>query len=347
MMTNTTGKKPLLSCLTEGRGERVPIWLMRQAGRYLPEYRQVRAEAGSFLDLCYNPNLACEVTIQPLRRFELDAAIIFSDILVIPQALGQDLAFKEGEGPKLGPLEGVPRLEETAFLEKLAPVYEALSLVSAQLSPEKTLIGFAGAPWTLACYMIDGQGGGGFPKAQALMRERPSFFGQLIDCLVESIVLHLSKQIEAGAEVVQIFDSWAGALKAEEVSLWSLAPLLRITGELARLHPGVPVILFPRQIGQEGLLALAEDGRAAGVSLDQGQDLAWAAETLQSRITLQGNLAPETLKAGGDALHEETDRILRQLSKGSHIFNLGHGVMQHTPPEHVAALVEQVRRFKS
>lgn len=346
-MTNSDTDKPLLSCLLGEPGERPPIWLMRQAGRYLPEYRKVRAEAGSFLDLCYNPTLAAEVTIQPLRRFELDAAIIFSDILVIPQALGQELAFQEGEGPKLEPLQELPKLQETAFLEELAPVYEALALVAGQLGPEKTLIGFAGAPWTLACYMIDGKGGSGFPKAQAVMRQRPTFFGQLIDCLVESIVLHLSRQIEAGAEVVQLFDSWAGALQGDEVSKWSLAPLLRITGELARLHPGVPVILFPRQIDREGLLTVAEDGRAAGLSLDQGQDLAWAAEALQSRIVIQGNLAPETLKAGGEALHLEVDRILRQLSKGPHIFNLGHGVLQHTPPEHVAALVEQVRSFRS
>ncbi len=346
-MTNTANQKPLLSCLLEGRGPRPPIWLMRQAGRYLPEYRRVRAQAGSFLDLCYNPELAAEVTLQPLQRFNLDAAIIFSDILVIPQALGQELSFQEGEGPKLGPLVDLPRLDEATFTGKLNPVYEALALVASQLDRETALIGFAGAPWTLACYMIDGQGGGGFPNAQAVMRERPTYFGQLIDCLVEAIVLHLSRQIDAGAEVIQLFDSWAGLLTDEEVVHWSLAPLLRITGEIARLHPRVPVILFPRQIGQAGLLAIAEDGRAAGVSLDQGQDLDWAAKNLQNRIVLQGNLAPESLKAGGALLRDETDAILRCLGKGPHIFNLGHGVLQHTPPEHVAALVEQVRSSKS
>ncbi len=346
-MTTTTGLKPLLACLLEGPQGRPPIWLMRQAGRYLPEYRQVRAEAGSFLDLCYTPKLATEVTIQPLRRFDLDAAIIFSDILVIPQALGQDLRFQEGEGPKLGPLTAIPSLDESKFAAFLAPVYEALSLVSSKLGPETSLIGFAGAPWTLACYMIDGQGGGGFPEACRMMRERPTLFGQLVDCLVESIVLHLSNQVRAGAEVIQLFDSWAGLLEGNEVTQWSLAPMLRITGELARLHPDVPIILFPRNIGQEGLLTIAEDGRAAGLSLDQGHDLDWAASALQSRITVQGNLSPETLKAGGEALTEETDRILRSLGGGPHIFNLGHGVLQHTPPEHVAALVEQVRSFRS
>ncbi len=307
----------------------------------------MRAEAGSFLELCYHPKMAAEVTIQPLRRFDLDAAIIFSDILVIPQALGQELCFQEREGPKLGALEAIPRLREADFLAKLAPVYEALSLVSAKLDPAVTLIGFAGAPWTLACYMIDGQGGGGFPQALATMRERPTLFGQLIDSLVESIALHLSQQIQAGAEVIQLFDSWAGLLRDDEVDAWSLAPSLRITGEIARLHPEVPVILFPRQVGQGALQLLAEDGRPAGLSLDQDQDLLWAAESLQPRIALQGNLAPETLREGGEALERETRRVLECFSQGPHIFNLGHGVLQHTPPEQVAALVEQVRRFKS
>ncbi len=343
-MTSASEAKPLLHCLLHGRGPRPPIWLMRQAGRYLPEYRELRAKAGSFLALCNDPKLAAEVTLQPLRRFELDAAIIFSDILVIPQALGQDLTFQEGEGPKLSTLEAIPQLEEDDFLARLSPVYEALSLVSGKLGPETALIGFCGAPWTLACYMLEGEGGGGFPTAVQTMRQRPTLFGQLIDCLVEGVVLHLSHQIRAGAEVVQVFDSWAGLLAEEEVGQWCLAPLLRITGEIARLHPEVPVILFPRQVDREALLVLAEDGRPAGLSLDQDQDLDWAAANLQSRIALQGNLAPECLRDGGAALDRETDRILGALAGGPHIFNLGHGVLQQTPPEHVSALVERVRR---
>ncbi len=346
-MQHAADSKPLLDTLLHGRSARTPIWLMRQAGRYLPEYREVRAKAGNFLALCNAPDLAAEVTLQPLRRFDLDAAIIFSDILVIPQALGQELSFQEGEGPRLSALEAVPSLVEEDFVQRLDPVYQALSLVAAELGPGTALIGFAGAPWTLACYMVDGAGGGGFPRALEMMRQRPTLFGQIIDVLVESVVLHLSNQIRAGAEVVQIFDSWAGLLAPNEVWQWCLAPLLRITGDLARLHPGVPVILFPREVGREALEALAEDGRPAGLSLDQGQDLGWAAAELQGRIALQGNLAPEILMQGGETLLNEADRILQALAGGPHIFNLGHGVLQHTPPEHVAALVERVRAFKS
>lgn len=335
--------KPLLRVLAHERVDPPPIWLMRQAGRYLPEYRRVRAETGSFLDLCYSPKLAAEVTLQPLRRFGLDAAIIFSDILVVPQALGQDLAFVEGEGPRLEPIGTVPNLDETAFAARLGPVYEALAEVSATLDPAVALIGFAGAPWTLACYMIDGQGGGGFPLACRTMRQRPSHFGQLIDVLVEAVVLHLSRQVEAGAEVVQVFDSWAGLLAGDEVRQWCLAPLLRITAEMARRHPQVPVLLFPRQVDRGALEVLAEDGRPAGLSLDQGQDLAWAAATLQPRLAVQGNLAPETLQAGGEGLRREAAAILAALAGGPHVFNLGHGILQGTPPEHVAALVAQVR----
>ncbi len=344
-MSVTTRTKPLLRVLSQQRVSPPPIWLMRQAGRYLPEYREVRAAAGSFLNLCYNPERAAEVTLQPLRRFDLDAAIIFSDILVIPHALGQELTFVEGEGPQLPPLQELPEMEERAFLQQLDPVYEALKRVSETLSDDAALIGFAGAPWTLACYMLDGRGGRGFPRALQVMRQRATWFGQLIDRLVEAIVLHLSKQIQAGAEVVQLFDSWAGLLTHEEARLWSLAPMLRVTGELARLHPGVPVILFPRKVDQESLLALAEDGRAAGLSLDQEQDLGWAAEALQTRIALQGNLSPDALLEGGARLEREAGGLLDALKQGPHIVNLGHGVMQPTPPEHVAALVKQVRRF--
>jgi len=339
--------KPLLQVLNHQRRDPPPIWLMRQAGRYLPEYRDVRSQAGSFLNLCYNPALAAEVTLQPLSRFDLDAAIIFSDILVVPQALGVPLIFVEGEGPRLEPPAEVPRLEEGAFIESLQPVYEAISRVAASLPHAAALIGFAGAPWTLACYMLDGQGGGGFPVAVRTMRQQPTRFGKLIDVLVDAVSLHLSAQIEAGAEVVQVFDSWAGLLGEDEVKQWCLAPLLRITAEVARRHPNVPVMLFPRQVGRSALVHLAEDGRAAALSLDQGQDLQWAASALQPRTVVQGNLAPETLLAGGESLERETRTLLEALAGGPHIFNLGHGVLQGTPPEHVAALVAQVRAYSS
>ncbi|MEO1193414.1 MAG: uroporphyrinogen decarboxylase [Pseudomonadota bacterium] len=343
-MTASDPTKPFLRALNHEAVFPPPVWLMRQAGRYLPEYRETRAEAGSFLDLCYNPKLAAEVTLQPLRRFPLDAAIIFSDILVIPHAMGRDLTFAEGEGPRLTPLEGLPDYDPAAFLAHLQPVYDALSETAKGLPDATSLIGFAGAPWTLACYMLDGRGGTGFPRAVETMRQKPTYFGQLIDRLVEAIVVHLSKQVEAGAEALQVFDSWAGLLEGPEVAQWCLAPLLRITGELARLHPQIPVILFPRQVPQEALVSLAEDGRPAALSLDQDQDRHWAAKTLQPRITPQGNLSPDLLLAGGDALKHDLDDLLTCAASGPWIVNLGHGVIKETPPEHVAALVARVRQ---
>ena len=339
--------KPFIETLRHGRSSRIPLWLMRQAGRYLPEYRVTRSQAGSFLTLCFQPSLAAEVTLQPLRRFDLDAAIIFSDILVIPIALGQDVCFQEGEGPVLESLSSIPRLYEESFIKRLEPVYEAISFVSAKLDDNVSLIGFAGAPWTLACYMIEGRGGTGFPRALDFMRRQPTAFGQLIDCLTDCIVLHLSRQIDAGAEAVQIFDSWAGSLEDQEITKWSIAPLLHITRELASRYPNLPVILFPRNVSQEHLLSLVENSCAAALSLDQNQDLEWAARALQPHVALQGNLAPDSLTQGGPELEREVDRILSCLSEGAHIFNLGHGILKETPPEHVTALVERVRRFTS
>ncbi|GAB5468798.1 MAG: uroporphyrinogen decarboxylase [Rhodospirillales bacterium] len=345
-MTTHPTDKPLLRVLNHERVSPPPIWLMRQAGRYLPEYRQVRAEAGSFLKLCYSPKQAAEVTLQPLRRFPLDAAIIFSDILVIPHAMGRDLTFAEGEGPRLPPLMELPDYDEASYLAHLQPVYDALGETKAALPEAVALIGFAGAPWTLACYMLDGRGGQGFTRTLEIMRQKPTFFGQLIDRLVEATVLHLSKQIEAGAEVIQLFDSWAGLLREGEAMQWSLAPLLRITGELARLHPRVPVMLFPRQVTRESLAYLAEDGRAAALSLDQDQDRPWAAKVLQPRVALQGNLSPDLLLKGGKELEADTSALLEIFAAGPHIVNLGHGVLQGTPPEHVGALVRQVKRSR-
>lgn len=338
-------RKALLSALELETVMPPPVWLMRQAGRYLPEYRQIRAEAGSFLKLCYDPRRAAEVTLQPIRRFDLDAAIIFSDILVVLQALGQPLCFVEGEGPRLEPLTQVPRLDPVAFRKALEPVYAALAETRARLPAEKTLIGFAGAPWTLAGYMLDGQGHD-FPRALAELRRDSLFFSQLMDLLIEAVVEHLAAQVEAGAEALQIFDSWAGLLTEAEALRWSQIPLLRIAGSLALRCPGVPVILFPRNAPLSVLEAIAEDGRVAGLSLGSEVDPAWAAAKLQPRITLQGNLDPEVLVAGGAALDAAVEHLRETLGQGAWIMNLGHGILQQTPPEHVARLVARLRGQK-
>lgn len=335
--------KPLLRALEHERQERPPIWLMRQAGRYLPEYRALRAEAGSFLDLCYDPAKAAEVTLQPIRRYAFDAAIIFSDILVVPHALGQPLTFVEGEGPRLEPLESVPAFEPEAFRAHLAPVYEALARTRAALPDEVALLGFAGAPWTLAGYMLDGRGHA-FPRALDIMRRATGGFSALIDLLVEAVIEHLAAQVEAGADAVQIFDSWAGLLSEGEAVVWSQAQLSRICTGFALRCPGVPVLLFPRGAPASVLEALAEDGRAAALSLATEVDPAWAAEALQPRVTVQGNLDPQVLVEGGAALDAAVDRLSEALGSGSWICNLGHGVVPQTPPEHVARLVERVRR---
>jgi len=320
-----------------------PIWLMRQAGRYLPEYRATRAEAGSFLDLCFNVDLATEVTLQPIRRYDFDAAIIFSDILVIPMALGQGLRFAEGEGPLLDAMPERMELNRGRLKETLDPVYAAIGKTREALSVETSLIGFAGAPWTLACYMIDQRGKTGFPKALEAARGQSQAFVGLIDLLTETIVEHLSLQVQAGADVIQVFDTWAGLLQGSALERFSLSPMLRITGELNRRHPEVPVILFPREVPPEALLRLAEDGRPRGLTLDPHQDPAWAAGALQKHVALQGNLAPAVLRDGGAALDDAIDRLLATLGNGPYVMNLGHGVVPETPPEHVAQLVSRVR----
>ncbi len=339
-----TGNEPkaLLRALDHERVWPPPVWLMRQAGRYLPEYRQVRAEAGSFLALCYDPAKAAEVTLQPIRRFGFDAAIIFSDILVVPHALGQPLTFAEGEGPRLEPLETVPAFDPSAFRQHLAPVYAALAETKARLPRETALIGFAGAPWTLAAYMLDGRGHD-FPRALAEMRRDGVVFGQLIDLLVEAVIEHLVAQVEAGAEAVQLFDSWAGLLGETEAEIWSLGPLLRIAAGFVGRCPGVPLIVFPRNAPAAVLQALAEDGRIAGLSLGSDVDPTWAARALQPRLTPQGNLDPRLLVEGGAALDAGLDRLVECLGGGPWIMNLGHGIVPETPPQNVARLVERLR----
>ena len=342
----STGK--FLETLAGTRFPTPPIWLMRQAGRYLPEYRAVRATTRSFLEFCYTPDKAVEVTLQPVRRFGLDAAIIFSDILVVPDALGQKVWFEEGEGPKLEALTDPAdfgQLTRARLPEKLAPVYEAIRRTRAELPRETALLGFAGAPFTLACYMIEGSGSRDFAKVKGWAYRHPDSFGLLIDLLVDAVVDHLVNQIDAGADAVQLFDSWAGVLPEEQLFGWSLEPMVRIAHAVHARHPKTPIIAFPRAVGPATLMYRRNDAFAA-LSIDTGIGAHWAARELQPHICLQGNLDPLMLVAGGAALEREATRILDKLGHGPFVFNLGHGVVPQTPPEHVAQLVEIVRNWK-
>lgn len=322
-----------------------PIWLMRQAGRYLPEYRKVRSEVGSFLDLCRTPELAAEVTLQPLRRFDLDAAIVFSDILIVPYALGQTVEFLEGEGPRLDPVRSASdlgRLDPGAATTRFAPVYETLERVSAELPSSIPVIGFCGAPWTVATYMV--QGGGSRDQAEARLwaYRDPASFQTLIDLLVETSIGYLLGQVRAGAGALQIFDSWAGGLPEDEFARWCIAPTRAIVAGVKAEAPEVPVIGFPRGCG-----ALAEAyAQATGidaVGCDTGMPLAFMRESLQSRLPVQGNLDPLLLLAGGTHLDKRVGEILDALEEKPFVFNLGHGILPETPLECVARLIALVK----
>ncbi|MEQ8250401.1 MAG: uroporphyrinogen decarboxylase [Oceanibaculum nanhaiense] len=343
-MAITPGKR-MLRALKGERLDKPPFWLMRQAGRYLPEYREIRSQAGGFLDLCFSPKLACEVTLQPIRRYGMDAAILFSDILIVPYGLGQGVAFKEGEGPVLDPVRNasdLSRLSLDGFHERVAPVYETVTRIAEALPKETTLIGFAGSPWTVATYMAEGGGSKEFVAVKRWAYGDPEGFGQLIDLLVEATVSYLSRQVEAGAEVLQLFDSWAGALPEPGFRRWCIEPTIRIVAALKARHPDIPIIGFPRGAGTLYVPYATETGIDA-VSLDTTVSVAWAAEALQSKLPVQGNLDPILLVAGGDALDREVERILSGFSGGAHIFNLGHGVTQTTPPETVERLARRLR----
>ncbi|MGH1374986.1 MAG: uroporphyrinogen decarboxylase [Alphaproteobacteria bacterium] len=348
-----TTQKSFLDVLAGHKPNRLPFWFMRQAGRYLPEYRELRAKAGSFLDLAYNPDFACEVTLQPIRRFGMDAAIIFSDILVIPHALGQDLKFVEGEGPKLNALRessDFSKLNFNGFEKTLSPVYEALRKTSSALQEEghhnTALIGFCGAPWTVACYMVEGGGSRDFMNVRGLSYSDPIGFAGLIDLLVESSAQYLINQIEAGAEAVQIFDSWAGALDAQSFRKWVIQPTKQIVDLVRNTYPDVPIIGFPRCAGQN-YLSYVQDTGVTAVGLDQSVDTRWAARTLQTLVPVQGNLDPVCLHTGGDALILAAEKIIGDLSNGNFIFNLGHGIHKDTPIEHVELLVKIIREYQS
>lgn len=331
------------------RGERQPIppvWLMRQAGRYLPEYKATRAQAGDFLSLCYTPELAAEVTLQPIRRFGFDAAILFADILLVPQALGADLWFVTGEGPRLSTItgpEGLAALKPVDDIhETLSPVYETVSILSRELPAETTLIGFAGAPWTVATYMIAGRGTPDQAPAHKLKAEDRATFEALIDLITEATIEYLSRQIEAGAEVVKIFDSWAGSLQGDDFDTYALEPAKKIITAIKARHPGIPVIAFPRE-AKDRYVGFARATGADCVALDNSVDAEWAAEHVQVDGCVQGNLDPKLMVTGGEALVSEAKRIVKAFSGGPHIFNLGHGITPDADPDNVHRLLEAIR----
>ena len=323
-----------------------PIWMMRQAGRYLPEYRATRAQAGDFLSLCYNSELAAEVTLQPIRRYGFDAAILFADILLICQALGADLWFETGEGPRLSTITSPADLAAlkpaTAIHDRLAPIYETVRLLSRELPRETTLIGFAGAPWTVATYMIAGRGTKDQGPAHALKAADRATFAALIDLITEATIDYLSEQVKAGAEVVKLFDSWAGSLKGEDFTDFAVKPTARIIAELKARHPGLPIIAFPREAGQ-GYIGFAKATGADCVAIDNSVSPAWAAAHVQVDGCVQGNLAPGHMVTGGEALVRETRAVVEAFRGGPHIFNLGHGITPDADPENVTLMIETVR----
>ena len=322
-----------------------PLWLMRQAGRYLPEYRELRATAGGFLELCYRPDWAAEVTLQPIRRFGFDAAILFSDILVVPHALGQKLWFAQGEGPRLEPVADDARFNEirdTIDPEVLAPVYETARRVKAALPAGTALIGFCGAPWTVATYMVAGRGTPDQGPAKALFRRDPDLFARLIDRLVENSAAYLSAQIEAGVDAVQIFDSWAGALDGEDFRRWCIAPTKRMVALVRARHPQARIIGFPRGAGA-GIPAYVRETGIDAVGLESEIDRGFVREAIQPLVPVQGHLDPQVLRAGGGSLDREIAAIRASFGAGPFVFNLGHGILPDTPIAHVERLVELVR----
>jgi uroporphyrinogen decarboxylase len=344
-MTAGTGERLLVSVARGAVSERTPLWIMRQAGRYLPEYRAVRATAGSFLDLCYTPDLATEVTLQPLRRFDLDAAILFSDILVIPDALGQKVRFEAGEGPLLDPLDpqAIARLDTRWVLDHLAPVLETVRRVRAALPADKTLIGFCGAPWTVATYMLGGRGSPDQAAARLFALRHPEAFGRLIDILVEVSIAYLVAQLRAGADMVQIFESWA--LNLDEVAFAErvTGPNRRIVAGVRQQVPGAVITGFPR--GAAALLpGYAEATGVNVLGLDYAVPLDYARTAFPQQLTVQGNLDPLRLVAGGEQLDRRVREILSAFAGRPHIFNLGHGIVPETPIAHVERLIALVRK---
>lgn len=341
-----TSQKSILRALAGETLETPPIWMMRQAGRYLPEYRETRAKAGDFLSLCYNPELAAEVTLQPIRRYGFDASILFADILLVPQALGADLWFVTGEGPRLSTITSQAELDMLKpaddIHDHLAPVYETVGILAKELPDETTLIGFAGAPWTVATYMIAGKGTPDQAPAHALKSDEKAVFDGLMDRITEATIAYLNAQIEAGAEVVKLFDSWAGSLQGDDFDRYSIQPMRQIVQGVKAAHPNTPIIAFPRGAGERYKGTHAAIG-ADCIAVDDAVSAEWVAENVQPDGCVQGNLASPHMVTGGEALVSETRRIVDALSNGSHIFNLGHGITPDADPANVQLMIDTVR----
>ena len=338
--------KHLLNILKGYKSPKPPIWLMRQAGRYLPEYKKTRKMAGSFLDLCYNPKLAAEVTLQPLKRFDLDGAILFADILLIPNSMGLKLKFEEGLGPLLETVKNLSDVEQLnatdQIHEVLNPIYETVSLVKSKLTDGITFIGFAGAPWTVATYMIEGKGSKDHQKTKVFMATMPESFDLLISKIMDATVEYLIKQIEAGVEVVKLFDSWAGSLPGTLVNKYSLEPMKEITRRIKERHPEIPVIVFPRGVGPHyEFFSLIKNFDC--IALDSNLPVKWAKEKVQINNTVQGNLDPSYLISGGSSLVEQTIKIKDTFSGGGHIFNLGHGITPNAEIKNVELLIDTLK----
>ncbi|MFL6765769.1 MAG: uroporphyrinogen decarboxylase [Sphingomicrobium sp.] len=343
----TQADKPLLAVLSGERRDPVPMWMMRQAGRYLPEYRALREEKGSFLDLVYDTDAAAEITLQPVERFpELDAAILFSDILIVPFAIGQNLSFVTGEGPRLTPPLTVGGLDQlTAYPARLDRIYDTVRTVKAALDPGKALIGFAGSPWTVATYMVAGQGSRDQAEARRLAYADPGRFAQIIARIEETTLAYLSAQAEAGAEALQLFDSWAGSLSPAQFEQWVIGPTARLVAALKERHPDVPLIGFPKGAGGK-LAAYARETGVDAVGVDETVDPVWAARELPDGLPVQGNLDPLALIAGDVSLETAVKRILDAFAGRPHIFNLGHGILPDTPIAHVEQLIALVKGDK-
>ncbi len=341
-----TKTKKLLKALAGETQDIPPVWIMRQAGRYLPEYRELRATAGGFLDLCYNPEFATEVTMQPIRRFGFDAAILFADILLLPQALGMKLWFETGEGPRLEPVSNLAEINSLKPIdeihETLNPVYETVKRLSAALPPETTLIGFAGAPWTVATYMVAGRGSSDQGPARKMMYQDPVAFQALIDLVTDATIEYLAKQVEAGAEVVKLFDSWAGALSGSTFEQYALKPAVKIATALKARYPDLKFIGFPRGAGG-GYISFADAGVFDGLALDSSVPAEWARDNLQNKVAVQGNLDPMMMITGGEMLESETRRLLDILGNGPYIFNLGHGITPEGKPENIEKMLRVIR----
>ena len=343
-----TNNKRFIQALNSQPTDRVPFWYMRQAGRYLPEYMERRKTAGSFLDLCFTPDFAVEVTLQPLRRYHMDAAILFSDILLIPQALGQHLEFRQGEGPVLTPVntaDKIKMLSMEGLHEHLAPVYETVNRLHQEIPKTTALIGFAGAPWTVATYMVGGHGSSDQAATRLFAFQEEEAFQELIDLLVKATSEYLIRQIEEGAEVIQLFDTWAGNLPEDQFYKWAIEPVRKIILNIRASYPEIPIIGFPRGAGSRYPDYIRATGVTA-VSIDTTMPLEWVRDNIQTLCPVQGNLDPLLLVAGGQKMENRVKEILDCLSDGPFIFNLGHGIVPQTPPENVARVSEIIREYQ-